>query len=224
MTSTLRSTPSTSGMPATSAPNSASKPSSAADTNSRRSSSDDDASTGAGAARSPSPNGSIAAIILGSARGSSRRDMSGEPRRPGSTGELMVIPLARCLRDSRPRDGGAPTAAAPPQNCARDRIMGVEHVAAGSAVVSVAAARKRKMPGGSSPSARAFCNAVPHHSRSSSITFAATSTIGSFGRLSSNAPNTNGISTVLRNGTASVSIMMCARCSTARIPAAMPVL
>ena len=37
--------------------------------------------------------------------------------------------------------------------------------------------------------------------------------------------NTNlGSSTVLRNGTASVSIMMCARCSTARIPPAMPML
>ncbi len=79
-------------MPSTTAANNASKPSSAAVAYSNRSSIAEMASTGAGAGGSANPNGSIAAIIRGSARGSSRSVIAGEPSRPGSTGEPMVTP------------------------------------------------------------------------------------------------------------------------------------
>ena len=70
-------------------------------TYSRRSSIGEVASTGAGSGGSASPNGSIAAIIRGSARGSSRSVIAGEPSRPGSTGEPMVTsPLLRARRVS----------------------------------------------------------------------------------------------------------------------------
>ena len=71
----------------------------------------DSASTGAGAARSASPNGSIAAIMRGSARGSSRKVIPGDPSRPGSTGELVasiVFPFVveRPRADSSPGPEG----------------------------------------------------------------------------------------------------------------------
>ncbi len=85
--------------------NSCSYAGSASATYARISSSDESPSTGASAGAPPKPTASNAAIIRGSARGSSFNNIFGVPSRPGRFGALSTVMESAASFGSPPRNG-----------------------------------------------------------------------------------------------------------------------